>query len=397
MRGTPKIVARHDPLLLIALGGWTAAIRAAAALADVKVEEATSAPDAIRLMAAGGSRFSHLLVEPRLAGDSLAVLTDLTAGEPTSGTSLVLLGQTKGRPDHACAARTHFVPRPAKNWLSGVFQAGMPPQGVSAALSASDLRAALAESRIGTRYQPIVRMSDRCPVGLEVLARLHDPERGTLPPDLFVPSMEQAGLARLLTMRVIQRAFEDWGGGKLAATGLCLALNVPLDVLLIPSALAWLERRRDLAGIPAGRIVIELTESQPITELARLGHATECLRALGYGLAIDDVGPNIRDYRALLTLSFTSLKLDRHLVADAMTNDADRVFLLRTLDAARAAGLRIVAEGIQDTATWDGMAAWGVDQAQGFLVGRPLPADAVRPWLSDWRERHQALADQTAR
>ncbi len=143
--------------------------------------------------------------------------------------------------------------------------------------------------------------------------------------------------------------------------------------------------------------MIELTESQPITELARLGHATECLRALGYGLAIDDVGPNIRDYRALLTLSFTSLKLDRHLVADAMTNDADRVFLLRTLDAARAAGLRIVAEGIQDTATWDGMAAWGVDQAQGFLVGRPLPADAVRPWLSDWRERHQALADQTAR
>ncbi len=289
--------------------------------------------------------------------------------------------------------------RPPADWPSDAEGAkasgGMDTRGDN--LTVSDLRNAISDQRISTRYQPIVRMEDRVPLCLEVLARLDHADRGTLLPDLFVPQMEQAGLGWPFTKTVIRRAFADWGDGRLTEIGLSLAINFPLDVLLVPRALTWLETQRGLAGIPASSIVIELTESQPVIELAGLAQATARLRALGYGLAIDDVGPHTREYRALLDLPFTALKLDKDMVLESPLDDVVQRFLLDTLLSARRAGLRIIAEGIRDAATWYRMAALGVDQAQGFLVGRPLPAEAVPLWLIEWSERDQVLADHTVR
>ncbi len=251
-----------------------------------------------------------------------------------------------------------------------------------------DLLAALADARIQTLYQPVVRISDSAPMGLEVLARLDDPQRGTLSPSAFVAPMEDAGLALQLSEAVIRRAFADWCDGRLEALNLTLAINLPLDVLLIPSALTWLDAERAEAGIDAGRIIIELTESQPISRLADLTRATHQLRASGYGIAIDDVGPNIRDHSALLDLPFTMLKLDKYLVQESLNNNAVADFLTTTLCAARTASLTIIAEGVEDIATWRRMADLGVDQAQGFLVSHPIASDSVAPWLASWRRKN---------
>lgn len=254
-----------------------------------------------------------------------------------------------------------------------------------APLGETDLRAALADARIQALYQPIVRISDCRPVGLEVLARLDHPERGFLTASLFVPTMECAGLARPLTEAVIRRAFTDWGGGRLDGPDLTLAINLPLDVLLIPEMLGWLDDERTAAGIPAERIVIELTESQPLDRLAELAIATARLRARGYGLAIDDVGPNIRDHTPLLDLPFTVLKLDKDLVQESRGNAATAIFLAATLRSAAAASLTVIAEGVEDTETWAHMAACGVHHCQGYLVSHPLSAEAIAPWLASWR------------
>ena len=255
------------------------------------------------------------------------------------------------------------------------------------ALGNIDLLAALADARIQTLYQPVVQITDRTPVGLEVLARLDDPQRGTLSPSAFVAPMEDAGLALQLSEAVIRRAFADWRDGRLEALNLTLAINLPLDVLLIPSALTWLDAERTEAGIDAGRIIIELTESQPISRLADLSRATHQLRASGYGIAIDDVGPNIRDHSALLDLPFTMLKLDKYLVQESLNNNDVADFLTTTLHTARTANLIIIAEGVEDTATWQRMANLGVDQAQGFLVSHPIASDCVAPWMASWRSK----------
>ncbi len=253
-------------------------------------------------------------------------------------------------------------------------------------ISEADLRAALDQGRFQASYQPIVSLGDHRPVGLEVLARLNHPDFGILSPDVFVPRLEDAGLAWPLTRAIIDRAFDDWNRQAMARFGLYLALNFPLDVMLMPSAIDHLNGRRERAGLTPGNIVIELTESRPIQRVDELDRAVARLHAEGYGLAIDDVGPGLRDPRELMDLRFTALKLDKGVVRG--TAAASTEFLVRTIEAAHAAGLTVIAEGVEQPAHWERMHALGVDQAQGFLIARPFRPSAVEPWLNGWRTRH---------
>jgi EAL domain-containing protein (putative c-di-GMP-specific phosphodiesterase class I) len=258
-------------------------------------------------------------------------------------------------------------------------------------LKLEELEEALSAARLHTRYQPIVRLSDRKPVGLEVLARLDHPVHGTLSPEHFIPQMESAGLSRRLTEGVIARAFEDHAA-HLASLDLWLALNFPLDVLMDEPALTWLEDQRQATGLPASKVIVELTESRPVAELDEDGltvlrRSISRLRGLGYGLSIDDVGPEMKNHKALFGLNFTSAKLDRGLVAQAGVDPVARSFLDETIATAKQAGFSVVAEGVSDQETWDRMLLAGADQAQGYLVARPLPAAAVPVWMEAWSAR----------
>jgi EAL domain-containing protein (putative c-di-GMP-specific phosphodiesterase class I) len=267
---------------------------------------------------------------------------------------------------------------------AGTGMAGSKPPPLGEWVAEVDLHSALAEFRIATCYQPIVRMCDRRPVGLEVLARLDHPSRGMLGADLFIPPMEDAGLAWPLTQAVARRAFADWGGGVLDKLDVTLALNISLDVLLCADALVELDHARADAGIAADRIVLELTESRPLKCLNRLGMVTSSLRRIGYGLAIDDVGPGVRDHSALLDLDFTAMKLDKELVQLATRDQGARDYMMRAIAAARRSGLHIVAEGVEDAATWAEMRDCGADHAQGYFISHPLPAAALDSWWDAW-------------
>jgi EAL domain-containing protein (putative c-di-GMP-specific phosphodiesterase class I) len=136
-------------------------------------------------------------------------------------------------------------------------------------------------------------------------------------------------------------------------------------------------------------VLVELTERrQPDTrdagEMAAFRAAMLRLRRLGYGLAIDDFGPGIIELLTLLGTGFTALKLDRAMVDAAATLATARRFIRDTLAAAHAAGLTVIAEGVEDRQAWQRMRTLGVDQVQGFLIARPLPAAAVPAWLEAW-------------
>jgi EAL domain-containing protein (putative c-di-GMP-specific phosphodiesterase class I) len=183
---------------------------------------------------------------------------------------------------------------------------------------------------------------------------------------------------------VVRRIFADWGPDVLDTLDFTLSVNFPLNVLLVPEASNWLECMRQQAGIPATRLTIELTESQPLSRLTELAAAAHRLRDIGYGLAIDDVGPDIRDHGALLALPFTMLKLDKDVVRAAAVTPAAGIFLAGAVAAAHDAGLVVTAEGVEDEACWGRMNALGVEFVQGFLVGRPLSADAMLGWHRKW-------------
>ncbi len=369
---------------------WLDAVHLQASSLGVEpIHIAHSAQEVVILLAGGSPPVSHLLLQANSAGDFLTELIDMTAGQQ-SGVSLVVIGEPERLPNHHSAESMIFVPVLTENWLERVLDfenafRRRPP--VRQLLDAQELHETLVEVGIQTRYQPIVRLDTGLPVGLEVLARLEHPRHGMLQPDCFVPQLEGAGFAWQLTEAVITAAFNDWAEGRLGSFGLTIALNFPLDVLLIPQALTWLETQRRRAGLPAEQIVIELTESRPVSEIARLRHAISTLRGIGYGIAIDDVGPELRDHEALLDLQFTSLKLDKELVRESADSSTANAFLTRTIAAARAADLTIVAEGVENKDIWYRMQSLGVDQAQGFLVARPLPAAAVPLWYRGWCAR----------
>ena len=350
----------------------------------------TSNPEEVLARLSGGfPPVSHLLLQPRCAGNLLPEVLDLTIGQ-SSGVTLVLLGEQD--PQHAprMPHAAVFVPHPTPDWLADVLEQPRPISSKHTSgdsLNQTDLNYALDSSMISARYQPVVRLDTGVPIYLEVLARLEHPTLGMLLPDLFVPKIENAGLAWPFTQAVVTRAFTDWSEGRLGSFGLGLALNFPLDVLLIPEALTWLEQRRREAGLPAERISIELTESRPVSELGRLRHATTTLRGMGYQLAIDDVGPDLRDHNALLDMHFTAIKLDKNLVRESPDSVIANEFLAKTIASARAANLLIVAEGVEDADIWRRMLRLGVDQAQGFLIARPLPVSAIAPWHKNWCAR----------
>jgi EAL domain-containing protein (putative c-di-GMP-specific phosphodiesterase class I) len=390
----PGIDAPLRPQLNVVMLGsdpaWIAAVRMQAAhLGLARVHVAHTPEDVVPLLSGGHPPVTHLLMQPSSAGDMLPELIDLTIDQAL-GVVLVLLGDPALLDQFLLSQAATHVPHPSPDWLHSVLsERFVRPRAKTDAErpTLAELQEALDSARIVTRYQPVVRLDTGAPVSLEVLARLEHKTRGILLPDLFVPSIEEAGLAWPFTQAVITRAFADWSEGKLGGFGLGLALNFPLDVLLIPDALSWLEERRREVAMPAHRVTIELTESRPVTEIDQLRHAITTLRGMGYQLAIDDVGPELRDHRELLDLPFTALKLDKNLVRESPDSASAAEFLATTIESARAANLTIIAEGVEDAEIWRRMRQLGVDEAQGFLIARPLPVSAVALWHKDWCAR----------
>ncbi len=375
-------------LLLSRSPHWTASVRReAAALHVERLLIVSDARDAVALLCCG-ERFSHLLMHPPAADGLLADLIGLTAGEAESGIAIVLLGE-----DGAAArrlpggGRATLVPQAGKGWLGPALARASASPPAAEEVPLHDLLAALAAGRLQTRYQPSVRLADGVPLAIEALARLEHPVLGTLAPDRFVPQVEAAGFASRLAELVARRAFAEWGGDALARLQLRLAVNMPLDVLMEPGATERLETWREEAGIEPGRIIIELTETHPIHHPELLLPVLQQLRAAGYRLAMDDVGPDMRDYQDLIGLPFTAMKLDKAVVQDSAASPAAWQFLQRAVAMARTAGMMVVAEGIEDPAGWARMAALGVDAGQGFLIARPLTAAAACIWHASWPRR----------
>ena len=108
---------------------------------------------------------------------------------------------------------------------------------------------------------------------------------------------------------------------------------------------------------------------------------------MGYGVAIDDVGPAVPRLDPLLDLPFTSLKLDKDLVQQVLVSEIARTFLADTIVKAKAHGLTVVAEGVETDAIWNQMRDLGADEVQGFLAARPLSVAAVPIWWDAWMQQ----------
>src|SRR5208337_1730004 len=187
-------------LLLVSRSeAWKQAVRGAARGSGGGVL-GCSAREALARLAGSSPPYSHLLVEPADADGLFEELADLAAEAGPPETDMLALGGVEGR-----RANTRMILEASVGSVrEALMTAGLPRDGP--AMDLAQLRGALGGTMIANRYQPIVRMADRRPLGLEALVRLDHPDLGTLLPDRFVPQIEDAGLAAELTGLVSRRA-----------------------------------------------------------------------------------------------------------------------------------------------------------------------------------------------
>jgi len=246
-----------------------------------------------------------------------------------------------------------------------------------------ELRAAIEEGALTLHYQPQVDLASGRVRRVEALVRWPHPERGLIPPDQFIPLAEQTGLIAPLTEWVLGEAVRQAQAWQRAGVPLTVSVNLSMWNLhdrVLPDRVAGLLREH---GLPAARLRLELTESALMAGAERALDVLTRLMGLGVGLAVDDFGAGYSSLAYLKRLPVDELKIDKGFVRAMATDATDAAIVASTVDLGHALGLRVVAEGIEDQATWTVLAGMGCDVAQGYYLARPLPPDALTRWLRD--------------
>ena len=236
----------------------------------------------------------------------------------------------------------------------------------------AELRAAIERDELVLHYQPKVSLATGELMGLEALVRWQHPTRGLLFPDAFIPLAVRTGAVADLTRWVVDRALAE-----------CCALDVPVAVNLaaanivditLPAAIgAALERH----GVPAERLVCEISEHTVMGDPVRASVVLAGLRDLGVGLSLDDFGTGHSSLSYLKRLPLDEVKIDRSFVAGMTEDENDAVIVRSTIDLARNLGLRVVAEGVETAEIMDVLRELRCDVAQGYFISRPMELQAL--------------------
>jgi len=258
--------------------------------------------------------------------------------------------------------------------------------------SVTDFVDALAMGHIVTEYQPKVSLVFGLPVGVEALARWRSPILGNIAPDIFIPLAEGAGYIRALTGVILETSLQACSRWRREFPNVSVAVNIApslVDQQLLDLVTSLLEE----TGVPAGSLILEITESSAVADSVSVSNVLTRLRIKGVQLSIDDFGTGHSTLVSLLKMPFSELKLDRLFVASSSADpDADRI--LRSLvHLARDMGLRTVAEGIETNEVRNRLQDYGCEVGQGWLWAPALKEDALKAWMDRMTPRSTSISD----
>ena len=246
---------------------------------------------------------------------------------------------------------------------------------------AGELRRAIEQEELVVHYQPKADLQTGRIVGVEALVRWIHPERGFIPPDAFIPIAERTGLIKPLSTYVLRTAIDQCAAWAAEGLDLHVAVNLTIPDLLdleLPDRIAAMLAK---AGVPAGQLELEVTESTILADPFRVRHVIDRLNELGLGFAIDDFGTGYSSLAYLKQLPVQTIKIDRSFVMDMIESESDAAIVRSTIDLARNLGLRVVAEGVETEAMWDALREQGATLAQGYLISKPVSAADLAPLL----------------
>ncbi len=256
---------------------------------------------------------------------------------------------------------------------------------------AEDLRRGLERGQIVVWYQPQVDAHSGEVCSVEALVRWKHPTQGLLAPFAFLPAARRAGLMPRLTEVVLASAIRDLAQWMSVGLDLSVAVNVAPPELLGGTVLPELGAILRHEGVPADRLIVEVTEDSFLADPEHALEVIHGLRAQGIQVSIDDYGTGFSSLAYLRDLPLQELKIDRSFVANILTDRRSWMIVNTTNQLAHGLGLRTVAEGVEDEHQRDELRAIGIDVLQGYHYARPMPSDHLVEWL-ERRRREQVPA-----
>jgi EAL domain-containing protein (putative c-di-GMP-specific phosphodiesterase class I) len=259
--------------------------------------------------------------------------------------------------------------------------------GIVPAIDATQIATALDEGEIVPWFQPKVELATGRVMGCEALARWISPTLGAVPPDVFVPLAEGAGLMPQLTNRLLRASTVAMRRIVESNPGFSVAVNVSASLLSDLALADEIDAAIADSGFPAAALIVEVTESTAMSDIAKATDILVGLRVKGVGVSIDDFGTGYSSLAALARMPFSELKIDALFVRD-MDADRDMARVVRAcVHLGHDLGMKVVAEGIETKAGWKRLHDVGCDIGQGYVFAPALEASRLADWMEQWSGR----------
>lgn len=246
----------------------------------------------------------------------------------------------------------------------------------------TELRTGLRTGHLRLHYQPLHDARTRRIHGAEALVRWQHPQRGLLPPGVFLPDAERSDVILELTDWVLAEALHQAAVWRAAGHHIPVSVNLPPAYLAQDRAVGTILTLLDLQQLPATSLTVEITETAVLTRQEQVAAQLAELRARGVRVAIDDFGTGYTSLGLLPQLPIDELKIDRSFVIRMHDSVAHATIIDSVIAIARSLGMTVVAEGVEDEPTATDLTTAGVDLLQGFGLNRPQPPEALPTLLS---------------
>jgi len=253
-----------------------------------------------------------------------------------------------------------------------------------------DLRGALARNELHLVYQPQISYHNQQVVGVEALLRWEHPERGLVPPDLFIPLAEQNGCIINIGEWVLDQACQQlrtWHDAGFADLRMAVNLStVQLHHSELSKVVTNLMQRYQL---PSYSLELEVTETGLMDDIAAAAGHLNSLKKAGVLIAIDDFGTGYSSLSYLRGLPLDKIKIDKSFVQDVLLDKDDATIVRAIIQLGRSLNMQVIAEGVETVEQEAYVVSEGCDEGQGYYYSRPLSAPVFADWLRSYQGKTQ--------
>jgi EAL domain-containing protein (putative c-di-GMP-specific phosphodiesterase class I) len=253
-----------------------------------------------------------------------------------------------------------------------------------------ELRSALEANQFELYYQPIYCLDDLTVVGVEALLRWHNPSRGLIEPTEFIPILEQSGQIREVGRWVLVQACTQMAAWHATGDNLEISVNVSGLQLDHDEIIDHIREALDSSGLDPTTLIIEVTETSLMHNAEATANRLTAIKKLGVKIAIDDFGTGYSSLAYLQRFPVDCLKIDRSFTHAINTSSESKALIRTLVQLGKDLGLKTLAEGVETTDEMDHLRRENVNEAQGFLLSRPLPARALESQILV-RSRHTTM------